>query len=307
MVVLGIGGGGDVFSTIPTRNFLKKLGLEVYVGCVAWERFVVDPKPGPRSLEELMNIRRLSETVCFGGADTITNDGIKFQASHLSERLNEEVILVDVTKGVDKISRGLDEALSKLNVDLLIGVDGGGDVLARGVEKNLRSPLCDSIMLASLYHMEKEKILGVFASGCDGELTIEEILTYISEIASSNGYLGAYGMDRDDLEVLEMLTAGMPSEVNRLAAHSFKGLRGEVGIRNGLWRAEPSIISTITFYLDVNIVYSLSPLAKAVSRTRNVFEANERLRDLGVSTELDIELEAYRKGAKSYRELYRDE
>ncbi|MCS7125926.1 MAG: DUF1152 domain-containing protein [Aigarchaeota archaeon] len=306
-IVLGIGGGGDIFATIPTRNFLKKLGLEVYVGCVAWERFVVDPKPGPRSLEELENIIKVSETVCIGGPNTVTNDGIKLQASHLSEKLNEEVVLVDITKGVANTSRGLDEALSRLNVDLLIGVDGGGDVLARGVEKNLRSPLCDSIMLASLYNMKKENFLGVFGVGCDGELSIEEILIYISDIASHDGYLGAYGMSREDVEILEMLTFGMPSEVSKIALLSFKGRRGEVWIRDGLWRAETSMISTITFYLDTEKTYSLSPLAKAVSSSKDIFEANQRLNEMGIKTELDLEIEAYRKGAKSYRELFKED
>lgn len=305
-LVLGIGGGGDIFATIPTRNFLKKIGIEAYVGCVAWERFILDPKPGPRPLEELVNIQELSETVCIGGPDTVTENGVKLQASYLSERLNERVILVDITKGVKKTAKGLDEALSKLGASLLIGVDGGGDILARGMEKNLRSPLCDSVMLASLHYMKNRNLLGVFAAGCDGELSLEEILSYISEIASIGGYLGAYGMTEGDAEILEKLVDGMVSEVSKIALLSFKGFRGGINIREGLYQVETSIISTITFYLDTERTYSLSPIAKAVSDSGDIIEANMELNKMGIRTEFDLELEAQRRGARSYRELFRD-
>ncbi len=305
-LVLGIGGGGDIFATIPTRNFLKKMGIEVYVGCVVWERFILDPKPGPRPLEELLNIQELSETVCIGGADTVTEDGVKLQASYLSERLSEEVVLVDVTKGVEKIAKGLDEALVKLGADLLVGIDGGGDILARGGEKNLRSPLCDSLMLASLHSMKEANLLGLFAAGCDGELSLEEILTYISEIAATGGYLGAYGMTGEDAEILERLLKDMVSEVSKIALLSFKGFKGKTSIREGLWNVETSIISTITFYLDTEKTYNLSPLAKAVSDSKNIFEANKKLNQIGLRTELDIELEAQKRGARSYREIFKN-
>lgn len=303
VLVLGIGGGGDIFATIPTRNFLKKMGIEVYVGCVAWERFILDPKPGPRPLEELVNIEKLSETVCIGGPDTVTEDSVKLQASHLSERLGEKIVLVDITKGVKKTAEGLDEALSRLGASLVIGIDGGGDVLARGTEKNLRSPLCDSVMLASLYRMRHRNFIGVYASGCDGELSLEEILTYISEITSIGGYLGAYGMTREDAEMLETLVNGMVSEVNNIALLSFKGFKGSIGIREGLFKAEASIISTLTFYLDTEKTYSLSPIAKAVSNSESILEANRELNKIGIQTELDLEIEAYRRKTRSYKEL----
>jgi hypothetical protein len=305
-LVLGIGGGGDIFATIPTRNFLRRLGVEAYIGCVAWERFILDPKPGPRPLEELVNIEELSETVCIGGPDTVTEDGVKLQASYLSERLSEKVVLVDITKGVKKTAKGLDEALSKLGANLLIGVDGGGDILARGIEKNLRSPLCDSVMLASLYYMKNRNLIGVFAAGCDGELSLEEILSYLSEIASIGGYLGAYGMTEEDVEVLEKLIDGMVSEVSRIALLSFRGFKGSIGIREDLYKVETSVISTITFYLNTEKTYSLSPIAKAVSESGNIIEANMKLNKMGIRTEFDLELEAQRRRARSYRELFED-
>ncbi len=305
-LVIGIGGGGDIFTTIPTRNFLKNLGIKVYVGSALWERFVVDPYPGPRPLEQLTNIERLTTTTCLAGGRTVTVDGVKLQASYLSERIGEEVLLIDITKGVDAIVEGLSSTCSILDIDLVVGIDGGGDVLARGREPNLRSPLCDSIMLASLRKLRKKNFIGVFASSCDGELSLEEVLNYLSDIAMKGGLLGAYGMSREDVEELEKLVENMPTEVSKLALMGAKGYRGEVGIREGIWKVNLSVISTLTFYLDTVITYDLSPLAQAVSSTHNIYEANERLHEIGVKTELDIELEAHRRGARSYLELFKN-
>ena len=52
-LVLGIGGGGDAVGSLSVARHLEARGLEWVLGGVAWERFVVDPYPGPRSLAEI--------------------------------------------------------------------------------------------------------------------------------------------------------------------------------------------------------------------------------------------------------------
>jgi hypothetical protein len=113
-------------------------------------------------------------------------------------------------------------------------------------------------------------------------------------------------MTEEDVEVLEKLIDGMVSEVSRIALLSFRGFKGSIGIREDLYKVETSVISTITFYLDTEKTYSLSPIAKAVSESRNIIEANMKLNKMGIRTEFDLELEAQRRRARSYRELFED-
>ena len=47
-LVFGAGCCGDVVSGIPTARLLELHGVDVILGGVAWERVVVDPRPGPR-------------------------------------------------------------------------------------------------------------------------------------------------------------------------------------------------------------------------------------------------------------------
>lgn len=149
-LVVGTGGGGDILATIPTANFLKHEGLKVFFGSLAWERFVIDSEPGPRPLNEIENISPLSKMVAFAGDKTKSKKGIIFQAAKFAEVIGEKVLLVDLTLGVEGLVSGLKEATRKLGIDAVFGVDGGGDILAKGGEKGLRSPLADAMMLSAL-------------------------------------------------------------------------------------------------------------------------------------------------------------
>lgn len=53
--VFGIGGGGDIVSAIVAYTYLRKLGYNVLLGAVVWERYVEDPIPGPICFDDLRN------------------------------------------------------------------------------------------------------------------------------------------------------------------------------------------------------------------------------------------------------------
>ncbi|RLG60245.1 hypothetical protein DRN86_03000 [Candidatus Geothermarchaeota archaeon] len=303
-LVIGVGGGGDVLSTLPTYRYLRSLGLnDVLLGGVAWERVVVDPKPGPRSLDEITGVKKISETVGLIGKESRTIDGVVLQAARLSGFLRRRMVVIDLNKGVRGVVRGLSEAVEKLGIDLVIGVDGGGDILAKGDEKGLSSPLADSIMLAALAQINVPSVIGVFGFGSDGELRQEELLRRLSEVASIGGYLGAIGLSPDDVELLRRASKHVFSEASFLPVLAANGKIGEVSIREGTRRVFLSMFSTITFYLDAKKLFSISPLARAIRDTRSIFEANKILNKMGLFTELDFEYLASKLGSTSYREI----
>ena len=216
--------------------------------------------------------------------------------------MGREVLLIDPSKGERGLSKGLAVAIKELNLDIIIGLDGGGDVLARGDEKGLQSPLADSLMLASLANISKiPTIIGIFGFGSDGELNQQQILTRLSEIASKGGYLGARGLTPKDVELMEEAVKYVTSEASFLPVMAAKGKMGLVKIREGTRRVHLSILSTLTVYLDAKILYDLSPIAKAVTGTNSIYEAKERLNKMGLFTELDFELIAKRLGTTSYK------
>jgi len=290
-LVLGIGGGGDVLGTFPTGRYLELLGVEVILGGVGWERIVYDPKPGPRSLEEVIDVERISETTGLANSDTRTNYGVVFQCSNMARFLGKKTLLVDITKGVRGVVRGLRETVRHMDIDFIIGVDVGGDVLAQGGEAGLRSPLADAMMLAALHQVDVPTITAVFAPSCDGELTTEEILERISRISERGGYLGARGLTYEDVEAMNEALKYVKTEASMLPLLAWRGKRGIIEIRGGERKVNLSILSTLTFYLDTDVVYSLGSLAKKVADTESLDEANEKLHEVNITTEYDYELQ----------------
>ena len=55
MLVVGIGGGGDVVGALAVARLCETLGTPFVLGGVAWERMPIDPYPGPRSIEQIVN------------------------------------------------------------------------------------------------------------------------------------------------------------------------------------------------------------------------------------------------------------
>ena len=204
-IVLGIGGGGDVVGTLPTVNLLETNGIQCVLGGLSWERFTIDPDPGPRKLEEAHNVCEINDVVWKCNKDSVTRAGARFAEAGMAEVLGEETLLVDISYGPAKVFEGITDAAEKLGADLVVGIDVGGDVLGFGDEKGLMSPLADAIMTAALYRhsFQMPTIMGVFGFGSDGELSKAELERSFGIIARNNGMLGSWGVSMRTLKLME--------------------------------------------------------------------------------------------------------
>lgn len=289
-LVLGIGGGGDVVGTIPISRYLRWLGLRATIGGLTWERYVNDPEPGPRKMEEIIEIKPLSSTVGLANARTRTTKGIRFTESVVAEALGEETMLVDLNQGVQGVINGLNGAIEKLGVDLFVGIDVGGDVLADGSEEGLKSMLADSMMLASMVNLRVPSALGVLGCCTDGELSFDQFNKQVAKIASYDGFLGARGLAPEDLKVLEEVIPKTKTESSALAAMAARGVRGEVEIRGGYRKVLLTPMSAVTFFFDPWVVFDrISKVAKDLVPTRSLDEAQAVLERAGVPSELTFE------------------
>ncbi len=301
-IIIGIGGGGDIVGTIPTARLLHMFGIDCILGGLPWERSVFDPVPGPRAFSEIKNLRPLNDTVWFANKDTVTATGVRFAETEMAEIYEKEMLLVDITKGVVGVVKGLDMAMSELNADLLIGIDVGGDSIGFGDEKGLASPLADAIMTASLSELSGKyhTLLGLFGYGSDGELTPDELESSLSLISREGGFLGAWGITAEILREMEMVISKIPTEASRIPVECAKGERGEKYIRRETRKVYLSTASTVTFYLSpVVVVEKVSKPARLVLGSKSLDEANEALHSIGLFTELDLERERERSEAKN--------
>jgi hypothetical protein len=310
-LVLGIGGGGDVVGALATAEVSRQYGGSPILGGVSWERRPIDPEPGPRAEAEIEGARRLAPGVLAAGAETRVRDsGVLFAESRMAGLLGEETVLVDATRGPAEIADGLAEAAGELGADLVVFVDVGGDALAHGGEPGLASPLCDAVMLAAAAHLAKRSVCptggeqdaapapipvlgGIFGVGCDGELTVAEVLARLAEVAAAGGFAGARGLTEGVVQRLEQAVEVIPTEASAQTIRCFHGELGEATIRRGRRTVELSPAGALTFYFDIaKAIWSAARLAATVIDARDLDHANELLHDLGVRTELDYERDA---------------
>jgi len=297
-LVLGIGGGGDVVGALATAEASRAEGGRPVLGGVTWERRPIDPAPGPRAETEIEGARRLAPGVLAAtGSTRVRESGVVFAESRMAGLLGEETVLVDATLGPAALADGIAAAAAKLGSDLIVFVDVGGDALAHGDEPGLASPLCDSLMLAAAARLaaaERVHVLGaIFGVGCDGELTVAEVLERLAEVAGAGGFAGARGLTPPVAARLRQAVEAIPTEASAQALRCFHGAIGEATIRQGRRTVELSPVGALTFYFDIPAaVASAARLAAAVMDARGLDHANEILHGAGVHTELDYERDA---------------
>ncbi|WP_416072303.1 DUF1152 domain-containing protein [Streptomyces sp. ME18-1-4] len=107
------------------------------------------------------------------------------------------------------------------SIDVL---DVGGDVLARGDEPTLKSPLVDSLTLAACGQVNAAVRLLAAGTGLDGELSHEDL----------QGMLGplVHAFTAEDAEPISSVLEWHPSEATGMLAAAARGVRGTCEVRD---------------------------------------------------------------------------
>jgi hypothetical protein len=302
-LMIGMGGGGDVVGALASAEFHRLYdGGDPVVGGLAWERRPIDPVPGPRRVDEIVDGEEIAPGVLLAGPDTrVRARDVYFGESRMSQYLGAPTLLVCIDAGPVTIAAGLAAARERLAADLILFVDVGGDVLAHGDEPGLRSPLCDAVMLAAAAHLAEAGapvLLGIFGVGCDAELTNQEVLDRVALVAAAGGLAGVRGLTEPIAARLEGAMEHVPTEASAQAVRAFRGASGAVAIRGGEHSLELSPVAALTIFLDVPMAFAAAgDLARAVADAGTLDEANAALTAIGVRTELDLEADAFSRNA----------
>ena len=253
---------------------------------------MTDPRPGPRRTEEITGGQRLSESAVLANFETTGPDGIRFSESRMAAHLGADTVLIDPNQGPRAAAAGIAAAAEHFGCDLAAYVDVGGDVLARGDEPGLGSPLCDAVMLAAAVHATPtvSAVGCIVGAGCDGELTADEVLERMEDLVELGAWLGTSSIPRAVAGELKAAARTVPTEASVQTARCALGERGEVEIRGGLRRVVLTEAGGLAMYFDPEVaVRDTAPLARAVRDARDLEHARETLAELGVRTELDFE------------------
>jgi hypothetical protein len=292
--VLGIGGGGDVVGALAIGRMCEALGTEFVLGGVAWERFAIDPHPGPRSINQIRNAEPLAPAAVMASAETATPEGVRFCEAGMAAHLGRPTVLIDITGGPGAVAESVAAASRTQGCDVAIYVDVGGDVLARGGEPGLASPLCDAVMLAAAVRAASDvrPVGAVFGPGCDGELSAGEVLERVADVAAAGAWLGAWGLTQPVAAELEKAARLIPTEASLQAVRCAHGEIGEVSIRDGRTTVQLGPVGALALFFDVEVAFrEAAPLARAVAGAEDLEQARASLEALGLRTELDYQRE----------------
>ena len=294
VLAVGIGGGGDVVGALVVAELAAAIGTPAVIGGLTWERRPIDPLAGPRRIDEISGVvEPLNAHAALAGPDTRGPGGFCFAESHMARHLGEPVLLLDIGGGAAAVAASLADACERLDCDLVVLVDVGGDVLAHGDEAGLGSPLADAICLAAAPRLIEHGItvLGaIFGAGCDGELTPDEVTERLAEVAAAGGHLGVWGPGTAQLDRLEAAVAEIPTEASTMGLRCARGALGSAPIRDGRRTVQLTAGGGLVFFFDpVVALGSAARCARLVADAASLDEANEILLDHGISTELDWE------------------
>jgi len=292
-LVLGIGGGGDVVGCLAVTRQLEAMGLECELGGVAWERFPVDPYPGPRSLADIHGATPIGTAAALvdPAVGATTPEGAHFCESRLATHLGERTVLIDVTGGPEGARAGIADAAAELGCDLVVLTDIGGDAIASGGESGLASPLCDAVMIAAGATLAPElgAVLGVLGAGCDGELEPAEVLARVACLARAGAWLGTAGVSPAAAAEIEAAAQVAVTEASLLVARCARGEYGSVEIRDGRRTVQAGPLGAVCFLFDLEDAMAELPLARAVAGASSIADAHHALVELGIGTELGYE------------------
>lgn len=296
VLVIGVGGGGDVAGALAVAAVCERLGTAWEVGGLTWERRPIDPLPGPRRLDEVLGAERVHECAALAGPATRGPGAFLFAESAAAAAIGRPTVLIDPNMGSAGAAAGIVAAAAELGCDLVVLLDVGGDVLAHGHEAGLASPLADAVLLAAapLIAAGGVSVVGaIFGSGCDGELTPDEVSARLAEVETAGRPLGVSSLDAAEIQWLAAATAEIPTEASAMAIRCARGERGAATIRDGRRTVQLTALGGMLLWFDTDAALaSAARLASAVAPAPTLSAADEILRGLGVRTELAYEQDA---------------
>jgi hypothetical protein len=132
-------------------------------------------------------------------------------------------------------------------------------------------------------------VAAVVGPGCDGELTIEEVLGRVAALAAAGTWIGCSSVSPAQADEIERAAMASGTEASMQVVRCARGELGQAEIRGGRRRVALSPIGALGFYFDLAAAAAELRLVAAVLDTDRLEDGRDALNALGISTELDYE------------------
>jgi hypothetical protein len=290
VLFVAAGGGGDALAALMVARDL--LGIHdvrrLPVASFAWERKVFDPVPGPRLPGDFVGLKRAGVHNWEVPPTARLREGVTFLPS-IARASGARVFLLDPAGGVRGIAVQLRELMQLSGSSTVVIVDVGGDILARGDEPGLRSPLADALVLAGAAELEDVCVVAL-GLGLDGELGEHELRQACSTAARYRARgTGAKRLSRAVATDYMRYWLWHPSEATGLTCLSALGYQGSVEVRSDGLIVRMTARSAHMHSLCHDWVLARNTIARTIRNTESLDSAEAIVRATQGHTEIDIE------------------
>ncbi|MER5371710.1 DUF1152 domain-containing protein [Streptomyces sp. NPDC002553] len=280
-LIVAAGGGGDAVAAAMLHTALYGDGDQAVILTYAWDRLLIDPVPGPRGADDFTGLEPLTPAVRKVPAQARPIAPAGSTLPRLAAELPHTIALIDPRNGVEGITHQLEDLVNHLGPTSIDLLDVGGDVLARGDEPTLKSPLADSLTLAACCQINAPVRLSVAGPGLDGELSHEDL----------RGILGplVHTFTAADTEPISQVLEWHPSEATGMLAAAAQGVRGTCEVRDAGLPIPLTDESPTLHEVDLDEAVSRNELARALMSTTTLDEAETLSREVCGFSEIDYE------------------
>jgi len=282
ILIAGAGGGFDVFAALPLFLALQRAGKQVYLANLSFTYL------GGTSAE------RLGE--CLWRVDHSSKGEARyFPEKYLAEWLHAQSLPSDVYSfekvGVRPLREAYGYLAETLNLDTVILVDGGTDILMRGDEAGLGTPAEDMTSLAAVQRLPVEtKLVTCLGFGIDAFHGVchAHFLENVAALEQSGGYLGAHSLHLSMPEVALFRKAvlyaheRMPHRQSIVNGSIVSALEGQFGDFQRTARTAGSELfinplMSIYWHFDLAAVAERSLYLASLEGTESIFDVQLRI------------------------------
>ncbi|EFL34859.1 conserved hypothetical protein [Streptomyces viridochromogenes DSM 40736] len=280
-LIVAAGGGGDAVAAAMIHAALYGDEDQAVILTYAWDRLLIDPVPGPRGPENFTGLLALTPAVWAVPAEARPIAPAGSTLPRLAAELPHTLALIDPRHGVEGVTRQLEKLVDHLSPESIDLLDVGGDILARGDEPTLKSPLADAVTLAACCQVNAPVRLLVAGPGLDGELPLDEL----------RGMRGPliHTLTARDVEPISSVLEWHPSEATGMLAATARGVRGTCEMRDAGLPVPLTDEGPTVHEVDLDETLTRNQLARAILTTATLDEVEAHSREICGYSEIDYE------------------
>jgi hypothetical protein len=280
-LIVAAGGGGDAVAAAMLDAALHGGETPATVLTYAWDRLLPDPVPGPEGPAHFTGLRPLTRSVQTVPADAAPIAPARSTLPGLAAELPQTFALTDPHHGAEGIIRQLEELVRHMEPDSVDLLDVGGDILARGDEPTLRSPLADALTLAACCELNYPVRLLVAGPGLDGELPADALRDRLGPVALT--------LTAEHVTPVSSVLEWHPSEATAMLAATARGTRGLCELRDTGLPVPLTDDGSVVYVADLDEALNRNQLARAVLSTENLHQVEQHSREICGFSEIDYE------------------